>query len=113
MENNTSQNQPKDSTNNSKQGNSNQSQKKQSGEGVLTLLQPHDMSRTVESAMHVFQGRHEKLPELMHDVGTILLKATRRLTTTQLILAAGAVTLGAVLIARYSSDEGQSYDVAA
>lgn len=78
-------------------------------EGILTLLQPNDMSRTVESAMHVVQGRHEKLPDLMHDLGNIILKATRRLSTTQLVLAAGALTIGAVLLARYSSDD-QSFE---
>jgi hypothetical protein len=96
MENNTSQNQ------NNNSNNSNKDQKNKNDESVLKVLQPHDMSKTVESAMHVFQGHHEKLPELMHDVGNIILKATRRLTTTQLIMAAGALTIGAVLLARYS-----------
>jgi hypothetical protein len=31
-----------------------------SSESALKLVQPHDMSKTVESAMHVIQGRHEK-----------------------------------------------------
>ncbi|WP_242918044.1 hypothetical protein [Pontibacter liquoris] len=99
MENNTSQN----------KGNSNAKDTQNKGqgnaEGVLSLLQPHDMSRTVESALHVFQGRHEKLPELMQDVGNIILKATKRFTTTQLILTAGALTIGAVLLARYSAHD--------
>ncbi|WP_299824415.1 hypothetical protein [uncultured Pontibacter sp.] len=95
----------------SQQNNTNQDQQKKSnGEGILTLLQPNDMSKTVESAMHVIQGRHEKLPDLMHDLGTILLKAARRMTTTQVVLAAGALTIGAVLLARYNSnDEEFSY----
>jgi hypothetical protein len=104
MENNTSQNQ------NNNSNNSNKDQKNKNDESVLKVLQPHDMSKTVESAMHVFQGHHEKLPELMHDVGNIILKATRRLTTTQLIMAAGALTIGAVLLARYS--EGNEYEEA-
>ncbi|WP_347156720.1 hypothetical protein [Pontibacter chitinilyticus] len=103
MENNTAQNQ-----NNSNSNKGQQDQKSSSGqEGVLSLLQPHDMSRTVESALHVFQGRHEKLPELMQDVGTIILRATKRFTTTQLIVAAGALTIGAVLLARYSAHDGE------
>lgn len=91
---------------NSSGGNSNAGQKKQGGQdaSVLTLLQPHDMSRTVESALHVFQGKHDKLPDLMQDVGNIILRATRRYSTTQLILAAGALTIGAVLLAKYSED---------
>lgn len=109
MENNSSQNQNKNNDNNNNKDNNKNNQ----DDGVLKVLQPHDMSRTVESAMHVFQGRHEKLPELMHDVGNILLKATRKFTTTQLILAAGALTVGAVLLARYSEhDENSSYEAA-
>ncbi len=78
---------------------------------MMQLLQPHDMSRTVESAMHVFQGRHDKLPDLMQDLGHIIVKATRRLTTTQLILATGALTIGAILVARYSSgDDAYAYE---
>ncbi|AKD04997.1 hypothetical protein POKO110462_18785 [Pontibacter korlensis] len=110
MENNTSQNQ---NNNNSNTGNEQKSsQKKQEGGNVLSMLHPHDMSRTVESAMHVFQGRHEKLPDLMQDMGHIILKASRRFTTTQLILAAGALTIGAILVSRYSSDEEYEYEEA-
>jgi len=106
MENNTSQNQSNNNSNNSNtgSGNTQQSKKGQQGAaaGVLTMLQPQDMSRTVESALHVFQGNHDKLPELMQDVGHIILKATRKFTTTQLILTAGALTVGAILLSRYS-----------
>ncbi|TPE42146.1 hypothetical protein [Pontibacter mangrovi] len=107
MENNTSQNQNNNNTNKNNQ--QNKSQKGQEG-NVLQMLQPHDMSKTVESAMHVFQGRHDKLPDLMQDMGHIILKASRRFTTTQLILAAGALTVGAILISRYSSSDDEEYD---
>lgn len=96
MENNENQN--KNNQNDTQQNNTN------NGDNLMSVLQPHDMSRTVESAMHVFQGRHEKLPDLMQDVGHIIVKATRRFTTTQLILAAGALTIGAILISRYSPE---------
>ncbi|MCJ8164999.1 hypothetical protein MKJ04_09090 [Pontibacter sp. E15-1] len=102
MENNTSQNQSNDkskNTNSSSQG-TQQNKGAQAG-SVMAMFQPHDMSRTVESALHVFQGNHDKLPELMQDVGHIILKATRRFTTTQLILTAGALTVGAILLSRY------------
>ena len=104
MENNTSQNQNNDDKNSNKSSNGGSQQKggQKKDPSMLQVLQPHDMSRTVESAMHVFQGRHEKLPDLMQDLGHIIVKATRRMTTTQLILATGALTLGAILIARYS-----------
>lgn len=110
MENNTSQNQGNSNSNNSENNGNKENKKSQQGSkgqqeaaGVLTMLHPQDMSRTVESALHVFQGNHEKLPELMQDVGHIILKAARRFTTTQLILTAGALTISAILIARYSS----------
>ena len=92
---------------NDNKGNQNggQSQgKKQASGSALKLLQPHDMSKTVESALHVFQGKHEKLPDLLHDVGKLVLQGARRMSTTQLILTAGAVTLGAVLVAKYVSE---------
>lgn len=116
MENNTSQNQSgnnsnsgsnsnssNNNNNSSNSGDKNNRDKKQGKqeESVLTLLQPHDMSRTVESALHVFQGRSEKLPELMQDLGQIIMKASRRFSTTQLIVAAGALTIGAVLLTKY------------
>lgn len=88
-----------------------QNQGSKSGEAsALRLLKPHDMSKTVESAMHVMQGRREKLPELLHDVGTLVLQGARRMSTTQLILAAGAVTLGAVLVAKYVAESDFDFD---
>lgn len=100
MENNTSQNQNGNNSNNSNSGKDKKKQGQQE-DSVITLLQPHDMSRTVESALHVFQGRTDKLPELMQDVGQIIMKASRRFSTTQLIVAAGALTIGAVLLTKY------------
>ena len=111
MENNTSQNQSNSNSNNAGNSGNNsnknpknaqQGNKNQQDGSMLAMLHPHDMSKTVESALHVFQGNHDKLPELMQDVGHIILKASRRFTTTQLIMAAGALTLGAILLARYS-----------
>lgn len=101
-----------DNKGNQNTGNGGQGQgKKQSGEpSALKLMQPHDMSKTVESAMHIFQGRHEKLPELLHDVGKLILQGARRMSTTQLILTAGAVTLGAVLVAKYVADQDFEFE---
>ncbi|QCR22772.1 hypothetical protein [Pontibacter sp. SGAir0037] len=90
-----------------------QNQGGKSGEGVLQLLQPHDMSKTVESAMHVVQGRHEKLPELLHDVGTLVIKGARKLSTPQLILAAGAATIAAILLSRYAANHDFDFEEAA
>lgn len=114
MENETKQNSSNksnsDSNNsNSSSNNSNNKQKQQSEESVLKVLQPQDMSKTVESAMHVLQGNHEKLPDLLQDVGNIIVRASRKLSTTQLVLMAGALTIGAVLLARYNMDDEFEY----
>ena len=101
MENENKQNQNSNSKSEGKKNNMDES--------VLKLLQPHDMSKTVESAMHVLQGNHEKLPDLLQDVGNIIVRASRKLTTTQLILAAGALTIGAVLLARYNMGDEYEY----
>ncbi|HEY4651918.1 MAG TPA: hypothetical protein VIG72_10920 [Pontibacter sp.] len=98
-------NESKQNQNSGKQGSS----KQQSDDSVLKLLHPHDMSKTVESAMHVIQGNHEKLPDLLQDVGNIIVRASRKLSTTQLIMMAGALTVGAVLLARYSMDDDYEY----
>lgn len=112
MENNTNQNQGGNSGSKSQGNQSTQKKSGGSSESTLKLLQPHDMSKTVESAMHVFQGRHEKLPELLHDVGTLVLKFARKMTTSQLILAAGAVTVGAILVARYVGEHDFDFEEA-
>ena len=120
MENNTSQNQSNSNSNSSGNSGNNsnkdskntqQGNKSQQDSNVLTMLHPHDMSKTVESALHVFQGNHDKLPELMQDVGQIILKASRRFTTTQLILTAGALTIGAILLARYNAAHDEYEEV--
>ncbi|RAU82938.1 hypothetical protein [Pontibacter arcticus] len=107
MENNTNQNTGNTNDQKQKQDTTGANDQKQGKkDSVLQVFQPHDMSKTIESAMHVFQGRHEKLPDLMQDVGNIILKAAKRFTTTQLIIGAGAVTVGAILLARYGEEQG-------
>ena len=98
-----------DKKSNQNADNSGQSQGKKEP-SALRLMQPHDMSKTVESAMHVFQGKHDKLPELLHDVGKLVLQGARRMSTTQLILTAGAVTLGAVLVAKYVAEQDFDFE---
>ena len=104
MENENKEKQNSSSATNNTNTKSGQKTQDSSESGILTLLHPHDMSKTIESALHVFQGKHDKLPDLMQDVGNIIIRATKRFTTTQLILAAGALTIGAVLLAKYSQD---------
>ncbi|NEM99034.1 hypothetical protein [Pontibacter burrus] len=104
MENESKQNQNKNSNQSS-----DSKQQKKSDESALKVLQPQDMSKTVESALHVLQGNHEKLPDLLQDVGNIIVRASRKLSTTQLVLMAGALTIGAVLLARHTMDDDFEY----
>jgi hypothetical protein len=62
-------------------------------------IQPQDFSKTFENALHLYKGNHDKLPELLKDAGTLLLKASRKLSTTQLILVVGVVACGVAFVA--------------
>ncbi len=46
----------------------------------------------------------------MQDMGNIILRATKRFTTTQLVLAAGGLTIAAILLAKYSEDLDFDFD---
>ena len=64
-----------------------------------SLIKPADFSRTVENIMHVFkEGNHEKLPDLLQDAGNLLMKASKRLTPTQLVLAVAGVAVAAIFV---------------
>ncbi len=65
------------------------------------LFKPQDLSRTVENAMNLFQGRHEALPELLKDAGTFLTRASKKFTPKQLILAVGGLAVAAILVVTY------------
>lgn len=71
------------------------------------LVQPKDFAHTVESVMHVYQGNHDVLPELLSDAGKLLLKARQRMTPVQMVLSVAAVAIGAIVLVSYSG--GQSF----
>ncbi len=63
------------------------------------LIQPQDLSRTLENAMHVFKNQdHAKLPDLLQDAGNLLMKASKKLTPKQLVLAVAAVAVAAIFV---------------
>ncbi len=68
-------------------------------------LVPQDLSRVVESIMHVYQGNHDHLPDLLSHAGTLVVKMGRRLTTGQLLAIGGVLAVGAVLVLRQVSDD--------
>ena len=70
------------------------------------LIQPQDLSRTLENAMHVFKnGNHEKLPDLLTDAGHLLMKASKKFTPTQLVLAVAAVAIAAIFVVSKVEDD--------
>ncbi len=83
-------------------------------ETALNLL-PEDLSRIVESVMHVYQGNHDHLPELLSHAGTLLLKVGRRLSTRQLLVVGGLLAVGALLVVRQvaTSDDDDTETAAA
>jgi hypothetical protein len=75
-------------------------------ESLGSLIQPADFSRTVENAMHVFKDRnHDKIPDLLQDAGNLLMKASKRLTPTQLVLAVAAVAIATIFVVSKIDDE--------
>jgi hypothetical protein len=70
-----------------------------SQENIGSLIQPADFSRTLENAMHVFkEGNHEKIPDLLQDAGNLLMKASKKLTPTQLVLAVAAIAIATIFV---------------
>jgi hypothetical protein len=68
-------------------------------ESLGSLIKPADFSRTVENAMHVFKdGNHDKLPDLLQDAGNLLMKASRKLSPTQLVLAVAAIAIATIFV---------------
>ncbi|MBC7447375.1 MAG: hypothetical protein H7330_04895 [Hymenobacteraceae bacterium] len=72
-------------------------------EDALRLV-PQDLSRVVESMMHVYQGNHDHLPDLLSHAGTLIVKVGRRLSTGQLLTIGGLLAVGALLVLRQVTD---------
>jgi hypothetical protein len=68
-------------------------------ESLVSLIHPQEFSRVVENAMYVFKDQnHDKIPDLLQDAGNLLVKASKRLTPTQLVLAIAAVAIATVFV---------------
>ena len=71
-----------------------------------SLIQPQDFSRTLENAMHVFkEGNHERLPDLLQDAGHLLMKASKKLSTRQLVMAVAAVAVVTIFVVAKIEDD--------
>ena len=80
-----------------------------------SLVQPQDLSRTFENAIHVFKdGRHDKLPELLQDTGHLLMKASKKLSPKQLVMAVAAVAVVAIfVVSRLEDNDSEQHSQAA
>jgi len=71
----------------------------------IEKILPEDIARTFESALNVFQGKHEHMDDLLKHGGTLLRKAARHFTSTQLILGIAALaTVAVVVVSRATED---------
>jgi hypothetical protein len=77
----------------------------QAANTTTSLVQPKDFARTVESIMHVYQGNHEVLPELLSDAGQMLLKIRQKMTPVQMVLSVAAVAIGAIVLVSYGNNQ--------
>jgi tRNA U34 5-carboxymethylaminomethyl modifying enzyme MnmG/GidA len=82
----------------------------QQASNALKQVNPQDLSKTFENALHLFQGKHDKLPELLADAGSMLIQNARKLSRTQVILAVGVMAVGAILVGLQLANEGETQD---
>ena len=72
----------------------------------LDKILPEDIARTFEAAVNVFQGKSDHMDDLLKNGGTLLRKASKNFSSTQLILAVAALAVvSIVVINRASQDE--------
>ena len=68
-------------------------------------IEPEDISRVFQNSLHVMQGHHDVLPELLSDAGSLLMKASKKLSTTQLILIVAGVAIATIFVAKKIEEE--------
>lgn len=72
-------------------------------------IQPEDLARTLEAAFSVFQGKAERMDDLLKNGGTLLRKASKSFSPTQLVLGIAALAAVAVVVINRATqdDDGQ------
>ena len=68
-------------------------------------IEPEDISKVFQNTLHVVQGHHDVLPELLSDAGHLLMKASKKLSTTQLILIVAGVAIASIFVAKKVEEE--------
>jgi hypothetical protein len=71
----------------------------------IEKIMPEDIARTFEAAVNVFQGKTEHMDDLLKNGGTLLRKASKNFTSTQLILSVAAVAVVAIVVIKRATDE--------
>lgn len=66
---------------------------------------PEDIARTFEAAVNVFQGKTEHMDDLLKNGGTLLRKASKNFTPTQLILSVAALAVAAIVVINRASED--------
>ncbi len=64
-----------------------------------------DVFRTIESAVNVFQGKTEHMDDLLKNGGELLRKASKKFTSTQLILSVATLAVVAIVVINRASAE--------
>ncbi|GAA4502781.1 hypothetical protein GCM10023172_26590 [Hymenobacter ginsengisoli] len=71
----------------------------------IEKILPEDIARTFEAAVNVFQGKSEHMDDLLKNGGTLLRKASKNFTPTQLILSVAAIAVVAIVVINRASEE--------
>lgn len=71
----------------------------------IEKILPEDIARTFEAAVNVFQGKTEHMDDLLKSGGTLLRKASKKFTPTQLILSVAALAVVAIVVIERASEE--------
>jgi hypothetical protein len=66
-----------------------------------------DVSSALQNAVHFFQGRHDKLPDLLKDAGSLLMMASRRLSAKQIIIPVSILAIGAIVWVAVNANQAE------
>lgn len=63
----------------------------------LDKIKFEDITRTIDAAMNVFQGKTERMDDLLKDGGTLLRKVSKKFSPTQLVLTVAALAVVSII----------------
>lgn len=71
----------------------------------IEKILPEDIARTFEAAVNVFQGKTEHMDDLLKNGGTLLRKASKNFSSTQLILSVAALAVVAIVVINRATED--------